>query len=99
VQTGHPSPSAHQFRLPFNGLSPSELRRIFCSDEGAGAAIDESTGVGRTTIFEAIRNEELTARKAGNRTTLIECEEARRWLRSLPWRGRPPEITTANAAA
>ena len=39
VQTGHPSPSAHQFRLPFNGLSPSELRRIFCSDEGAGAAI------------------------------------------------------------
>jgi hypothetical protein len=34
VQTGHPSPSAHQFRLPFNGLSPSELRRIFCSDEG-----------------------------------------------------------------
>jgi hypothetical protein len=36
----HPSPSAHQFRLPFNWLAPSELRRIFCSDEGAGAAID-----------------------------------------------------------
>jgi hypothetical protein len=35
----HPSPSAHQFRLPFNWLAPSELRRIFCSDEGAGAAI------------------------------------------------------------
>ena len=34
VQTGHPSPSAHQFRLPFNWLAPSELRRIFCSDEG-----------------------------------------------------------------
>ena len=30
----HPSPSAHQFRLPFNWLAPSELRRIFCSDEG-----------------------------------------------------------------
>ena len=29
----HPSPSARQFRLPFNGLAPSELRRIFCSDE------------------------------------------------------------------
>jgi hypothetical protein len=41
VQTGHPSPSAHQFRLPFNWLAPSELRRIFCSDEGAGAAIDK----------------------------------------------------------
>jgi hypothetical protein len=36
----HPSPSAHQFRLPFNWLAPSELRRIFCSDEGAGAAIE-----------------------------------------------------------
>jgi hypothetical protein len=36
----HPSPSAHQFRLPFNWLAPSELRRIFCSDEDAGAAID-----------------------------------------------------------
>ena len=27
-------PSARQFRLPFNGLAQSELRRIFCSDEG-----------------------------------------------------------------
>jgi hypothetical protein len=35
----HPSPSAHQFRLPFNWLAPSELRRIFCTDEGAGAAM------------------------------------------------------------
>ena len=33
----HPSPSARPFRLPFNGLAQSELRRIFCSDEGAGA--------------------------------------------------------------
>jgi hypothetical protein len=28
VQTGHPSPSAHQFRLPFNGLPASQLRRM-----------------------------------------------------------------------
>ena len=27
----HPSPSARQFQLPFNGLAQSELRRIFCS--------------------------------------------------------------------
>ena len=33
----HPSPSAGQFRIPFNWLASSELRRIFCSDEGAGA--------------------------------------------------------------
>ena len=36
----HPSPSARQFRLPFNGLAPSELRRIFCSDEGAYVRFD-----------------------------------------------------------
>jgi len=35
AQTTHPSPSARQFRLPFNKLAQSELRRIFCSDEGA----------------------------------------------------------------
>jgi excisionase family DNA binding protein len=69
--------------IPRLALTPGELA--------------ESAGVGRSTIFEAIRNEQLTARKAGNRTTLIECEEARRWLRSLPWRGRPPESTQAAA--
>ena len=31
----HPSPCARPFRLRFNGLAQSELRRIFCSDEGA----------------------------------------------------------------
>jgi hypothetical protein len=35
VQTDDPSPSARRLRLPFNGLATSELRRIFCSDEGA----------------------------------------------------------------
>jgi excisionase family DNA binding protein len=69
--------------IPRLALTPEELA--------------ESTGVGRTTIFEAIRNSELTAYKAGNRTTLIEVEEGRRWLRSLPWRGRPPESSPAAA--
>jgi hypothetical protein len=31
----HPSPSARQFRLLLNGLAPSQLRRMFCSDERA----------------------------------------------------------------
>src|SRR5438128_948358 len=31
----HPSPSARQFRLLLNGLAAAELRRMFCSDEGA----------------------------------------------------------------
>ena len=44
VQAEHPSPSARQFRLLPNGLAISELRRMFCSDEGAGAAIGRTTG-------------------------------------------------------
>jgi excisionase family DNA binding protein len=46
----------------------------------------QAVGVSRTRIFEAIKNKELTARKAG-RATLIEVEELQRWLRSLPTRG------------
>jgi hypothetical protein len=53
------------------GLSP---------DETATAC-----AVSRTRVFEAIRNGELTARKAG-RTTIIEFEEAQRWVRSMPTR-------------
>ena len=58
----------------------------FSPDEAA-----ESAGVSRTRIFEAIRDGTLTARKAGKQT-LIEPDELRRWVRSLPVRGRvPPE--------
>jgi excisionase family DNA binding protein len=56
----------------------------------------ESLGVGRSAIFQAIREGQLTAYKAGNRTTLIEVDEGRRWLRSLPWRGRPPASAAAD---
>jgi excisionase family DNA binding protein len=40
-------------------------------------------GVSRTRIFEAIRNGELSARKAG-RSTIIEIDELKRWVKSLP---------------
>jgi hypothetical protein len=46
----------------------------------------DAVGVSRTRIFEAIRNKELTARKAG-RATIIETPELQRWLSSLPTRG------------
>ena len=42
-------------------------------------------GIGRTYLFEEIRNRRLVARKAGRRT-LIEAEELRRWVKSLPVR-------------
>jgi hypothetical protein len=61
--------------IPRLGLNP---------DEAATAA-----GVSRTRIFEAIRDGSLTARKAG-KSTVIEIEELRRWVRSLPTRGRAP---------
>jgi excisionase family DNA binding protein len=45
-----------------------------------------AVGVSRTRIFEAIRNKEIAARKVG-RSTIIEVDELRRWVRSLPVKG------------
>jgi hypothetical protein len=56
--------------IPRLSLTPSELA--------------QSAGVSRTRIFEAIRDGELVARKAGSRKTLIEIDAARRWISSLP---------------
>jgi hypothetical protein len=59
---------------------------ISYSPQGAALA----TGRSRTRIFKAIKDKELVARKDG-RATLLEAEELRRWVRSLP--------TTAEVAA
>ena len=67
-------------RVPRLGFSP---------DEAA-----ESAGVSRTRIFEAIRDGSLTARKAG-KSTVIEIDELRRWVSSLPTRGRVPNTPSA----
>jgi excisionase family DNA binding protein len=64
-------------------------RLSFTPDEAA-----LSTGVSRTRIFQAIRDEELTARKAG-KSTLIEMAELTRWLSTLPTKGRRPETAAA----
>ncbi|SHN66581.1 helix-turn-helix domain-containing protein [Bradyrhizobium erythrophlei] len=48
-----------------------------------------ATGRSRSRIFKAIKNEELTARKDG-KATLLEVDELRRWVRSLPAIGRDP---------
>jgi hypothetical protein len=58
--------------LPRLALTPIELA--------------QSAGVGRTRVFEAIRAGELVARKAGTKTTIIEIDAAREWIRSLPAR-------------
>jgi hypothetical protein len=58
--------------------------------EEAGTA----AGVSRTRIFEAIRKNELTARKAG-KATIIEVGELQRWVRSLPTRGAQCDTSAA----
>jgi excisionase family DNA binding protein len=47
------------------------------------------TGRSRSRIFKAIKDKELTARKDG-KATLLERDELRRWVRSLPAIGRQP---------
>jgi hypothetical protein len=46
-----------------------------------------ASGRSRSRIFLAIKNGELSARKDG-RATLIEADELKRWIRSLPVIGR-----------
>jgi excisionase family DNA binding protein len=43
----------------------------------------EASGVGRTSIYEAINSGKLIARKNGRRTVIL-CDDLRRWLQSLP---------------
>jgi hypothetical protein len=54
----------------------------------------QAAGVARTRIFDAIAKSQLTARKAG-KATIIEIPELRRWIRSLPTRGRAPDPANA----
>jgi hypothetical protein len=54
------------------------------------------TGVGRTSIFEAIRNGDLQARKYGHRTVILDAD-LRAWLEGLPSINRsPPSPPKAN---
>lgn len=59
---------------------------ISLSVEDASAA----TGISRSKIYQLIKGEKLTARKAGGRT-LIETAELCRIVRDFPAIGRQPE--------
>ena len=78
-------------RCYMDQTQPRLPRLSYTPDEAA-----ETTGVSRTRIFMAIRDAELTARKAG-KSTLIEADELQRWLRSLPIKGRQPQTAAALA--
>ena len=61
-------------------------------------AVPIVAGVTRTQVFDAIRANELTARKCGRRT-IIEADELRRWISTLPIRGRTSLKATAERLA
>ena len=56
------------------------IKRALGVAEAAKAA-----GVGRTTIFEAIRKGQIAAKKVGRRT-IITTDDLDAWLKSLPAR-------------
>lgn len=60
-----------------------DISKLAYPIEEAGPAV----GVSRTRIFAAVRNNELTVRKAG-KSSVIEVSELKRWLHALPIRGR-----------
>lgn len=47
----------------------------------------KAAGVGRTILFEEIRNGRLSARKVGRRT-IITADALEAWLKSLPTAGK-----------
>ena len=75
--------------IPSHLASRSEpVECIAYSPQGAALA----TGRSRTRIFKAIKDKELVAHKDG-RATLLEADELRRWVRSLPTIGREKRTT------
>jgi excisionase family DNA binding protein len=59
---------------------PPEVRLAYRPDDAARAA-----GLGRVTIFAAIKRGELRARKVG-RATIITADDLQRWIDALPAR-------------
>jgi len=53
--------------------------------------VSQLTGIGRTSIYSAIRSKELKARKFRRRTVILESD-LRAWLQALP------EVNTAELA-
>jgi hypothetical protein len=48
-------------------------------------------GVSRTRIFEAVRKQELTIRKAG-RASIVTHDDLVAWIKSLPVRGKTQSV-------
>jgi hypothetical protein len=55
-------------------------------------------GVSRTRIFEAVRKQELTIRKAG-RASIVTHDDLLAWINSLPVKGRRPDTGISAVSA
>lgn len=64
-------------------MDASKLYRI--------AIAAKKTGVGRTTIIEAIRRGELTAYTTACELPLVTLSDVRAWAKNPPKVGRPPK--------
>ncbi len=69
------------------GASVPQARNFAHSIEG----VSQLTGLGRTSIYSAIRSKELKARKFRRRTVILESD-LRAWLQALP------EVNTTEVA-
>jgi hypothetical protein len=87
-----PFSAERDFSMSNRGINaPAAFSPIALAIEDAPQAV----GVSRTRIFQAIRDNEITARKAG-RSTIVEIDELKRWVKSLPVKGR--DLTPRAAA-
>jgi hypothetical protein len=57
-------------------------------------SVPHLTGLSRTRIYGAAAAGRLTVRKDG-KSSIVELTELRRYIRSLPTRGREPDAATA----
>jgi excisionase family DNA binding protein len=51
--------------------------------------VPEIVGVPRTKVFQAVREQKLSARKVG-RSTIITHDDLMGWINSLPVKGKQP---------
>jgi excisionase family DNA binding protein len=66
------------------------IQQIEVKEQPIARSVEDTArlaGVGRTTVFEAIRTGQLRARKIGRRTVILD-QDSRAWLNAMPLAGQ-----------